>query len=108
MLRRLLLVVGSLLVLGFCFCSGLIVGLVSGNRNAYHLRYLEERGVIAPIVAADPAFKRVEVEERSDGGVSLVGEVPTQADLDRLRGHVVRAVGEPRAQDVIRGVAVSQ
>ena len=88
MIRRLLLIVGALLSIGFCFGSGLVIGLVAGNRDAYHRRYLEEREVIAPIIAADSKFTHVDIIERSDGGVVLVGEVPTPAALDRLMGHI--------------------
>ena len=56
MWRRVLVIVGSLLALGLCFGCGLVAGLVGGNRQAYHLRYLEEREAVAPLLAADPAF----------------------------------------------------
>lgn len=106
--RQLMLIAGGLLALGLCFGSGLVIGLMRGTRDTYHLRYLEEREAIVPAIGSDPAFARVEVEERSNGGVELVGEVPTPADLDRLRGLVVRTLGEPRANEAMLAVGVSR
>lgn len=102
--RRLLLVAGSLLAIGFCFSSGVVVGLLGGEGGAYHRRFLEEQQSIAPLLAGDPAFAGVELHEYSAGGVYLVGEVPTAEDLSRLRAGVVRAVGERRAMEAMRGV----
>jgi hypothetical protein len=106
--RRLMLIAGGLLALGLCFGSGLVIGLMRGTRDTYHLRYLEEREAIAPAIGADPAFARVEVEERSNGGVELVGEVPSSADLGRLRGLIVRRLGEHRANEAMLAVGVSR
>ena len=106
--RRPIRIAGGLLVLGLCFGSGLLIGLLRGTRDTYHLRYLEEREAIAPTIGADSAFARVEVEERSDGGVELVGEVPTPADLDRLRRLMVRRLGEHRADEAMLAVGMSR
>jgi hypothetical protein len=105
--RRLTLIAGALLALGLCFGSGWVIGLMQGTRDAYRLRYLEERAAIAPAIAADPAFARVEVGERSNGGVELVGEVPTTGDLDRLRELLVRRLGEHRGNEAMLAVEVS-
>jgi hypothetical protein len=104
--RRFIFILGALVALGFCFLCGLVIGLVAGNSEAYHRRYLEERAVIAPIVADDPAFARVSVEELSSGGIYLVGEVSTPEDLERLRGRVEQAIGELRVRDAMRAVDV--
>jgi len=106
--RRLLLITGSLLVLGFCLSSGVVVGRLLGEGGAYHRRYLEEREALAPALAADPAFAGVEIREQSKGGMYLRGDVSTPADLERLRGITVRAVGEARAKEVMRSVRVRQ
>jgi hypothetical protein len=103
-----LLIAGALLALGLSFGAGLVIGLVAGNRDAYHRRYLEEREAIAAAVAADPAFGRVEVVERSAGGVDLVGEVPATGDLDRLRQLLIRRLGEHRAHEAMLAVDVSR
>jgi hypothetical protein len=105
--RRLLLAAGSALALGLCLGTGVVLGLLGGERDAYHRRFLEEREAIAPLLAGDPAFAGVEVGEYSGGGVHLSGEVPTAEDLGPLRAGVARAVGERRAQEVMPGVSVT-
>lgn len=104
--RRVLLLAGSGLALGFCLSSGVVLGLLGGERGAYHRRFLEEQEAIAPVLAGEPAFAGVELREYSGRGVYLAGEVPTAEDLGRLRAGVVRAVGERRAREVARGVSV--
>jgi hypothetical protein len=104
--RRVLWAAGSALALGLCLASGVVVGLLGGERSAYHRRFLEEQEAIAPLLAGDPAFAGVELREYSGGGVYLAGEVPTAEDLGRLRVGIVRAVGERRAQEVMPGVSV--
>jgi len=95
-------------VIFFAFTCGLAIGVFYGHLMAKHRRYLEERALLMPILAADPAFARVEVGEYSDGGAYLVGEVPTARDLDRLSDRVARTLGESRAQDALPGVAVNR
>lgn len=97
---------GSLVLPFSCFGVGLILGALYGSLNTYHLRYLEERAIIAPILAKDPAFAAVEIHERSDGGVWLLGEVPAPEDRERLRTSVTRALGESRSKEVMAGVEV--
>lgn len=104
--RRVLVVAGSLLALTFFACCGVGIGLLLGEQNVYHRRYLEERDAINPAVTGDQAFRGVEVCRRSDGGVSLVGEVATGDDLGRLGELVARRVGEERAKIVMMGVNV--
>ena len=104
--RRVLLALGGLLVLGFCTGSGVFAWVLIRTTEAYHSRYLEERDALAPVLAGDPAFAGVEVHEYSGGGVYLSGEVPTAADLGRLKGHVEQAVGADRAKMILYGVSV--
>ena len=99
MRHRGLVVVGWLLSCTLCFGCGLAYGLLRGTGEAYGRRYDEERDRVVPVLSADPAFARVALGPRSDGGISLSGEVPSQADLDRLRAQVARQVGEPRARE---------
>ena len=99
--RRVLLAAGVTLALGFCLCSGLVAGLLGGERGAYHRRFQEERDAIVPLLAGDPAFAGVELHDYSAGGMYLLGEVPTAEDLGRLRAVVVRAVGERRARELL-------
>jgi hypothetical protein len=102
----LLLVTGGLLALGFCAGSGFILGLLRGVGSAYHRQYLEEREALAPVLAGDPAFAGVEIREFSGGGAYLSGEVPTAADLDRLRVKVEHAIGARRAREALTAVGV--
>ncbi|MFZ5830145.1 MAG: hypothetical protein ACOY3P_08655, partial [Planctomycetota bacterium] len=102
-----LLVAGVVLALGSCTCSGVMLGQLRGAAGAYHRRFLEEQRAIAPLLASDPAFAGVELREHSAGGVYLIGEVPTAADLGRLRAGLVQAVGEERTQAAIAGVSVN-
>lgn len=108
MIRRFLLVVLALLVLGFAFGCGFIVGALVGTVDAYHRQYLEEREAFAPTIAADPAFAGIEIVQRSDGGIQLIGKVPTPEDLERLRDHVIRAIGETRAKEAMQAIHVSR
>jgi hypothetical protein len=103
-----LLVTGSLLALTFCFGAGVFAGALLGEEGSYHRRYREERDVLTPVLGADPAFAGVEVRERSDGGAYLVGEVPTAADLERLRVVAVRAIGEAWAKEALPPVLVKR
>jgi hypothetical protein len=94
-----LLAAGSFLALVFVGVGGVLGGALMGEGGCYHRRYLAERDILAPALAADPAFARVEIHERSNGGVYFFGDVPTSADLDRLRGLTVRAIGEAWAKE---------
>lgn len=107
MLRPLLLIVGALICIVLGFGTGLVIGLVVGERGAYHRRYQEERKLITPVIASETAFEQIEVEERSDGGIYLIGEVSNAAALKQLRELVVRVLGETRANEVMSAVDVS-
>jgi hypothetical protein len=65
-----------LLVIGFCFTSGLIVGEFRGEGGAYYRQYENEREAVTPILATHPAFTRIEAAQSPAGGVYLTGEVP--------------------------------
>lgn len=88
------------LIIGFGF------GILYTEQRGYQQRYLEEREQIEPILASDPAFKKVWCSRRSNGGVALDGTVPTQVDHDRLRERIVRAVGENRTKEIVLSVMV--
>jgi hypothetical protein len=95
-----------ILVLGSCFSCGLVLGLTTATLVSHRMRYDEECRSVVPILAADPAFTEVELREQSAGGITLSGVVPAEADLERLRGQVARALGERRGKEVTRGVSV--
>ena len=106
LLRWGLLTVGAFFSLGCCFGSGVVVGLLRKEGEYRNEQYRRERELIAPILAADPAYSRIEIYPLSVGGISLVGGVPTAADKDRLREQVIRAVGEARASQMMLGIDV--
>jgi hypothetical protein len=112
MLRRWLIIAGCVLALGVIFGCGLATGFVAGMQGAslraYHTRYLEEREAVEPLLRADPTFAGVELCERSNGGIYLLGDVPTQSDLERLRSLVTRALGEPRSREALQSVSVKK
>ena len=97
MWRKVVLILGTVIICCLCFGCGLTIGLFSGMVQYHQQRYVEEREVVAPVLASDPAFSRVELEQRSTGGILLFGAVPTLNDKDRLRDMLVHAVGERRA-----------
>jgi hypothetical protein len=100
--RAILLIIGVLPIL---VCSGgvsYILGLFHGEHDAYHLHYLEEQQVLAPVLAGDPAFAGERIVERPEGGAYLFGQVPTQADADRLRAAVADALGDARAKSTVQ------
>jgi hypothetical protein len=98
--------IGCAATLSVCLgCAiGLGLGVLVGEQNGYQRRYLEEKELVEPILAGDPAFAGVRIQRRSNGGIDLIGDVPTVADRERLRGHVARALGENRAQEIVLGV----
>jgi hypothetical protein len=74
-----------------------------GVQQCYQDQYFRERELIEPILR-QPQYSRVELGQRSNGGIYLVGDVPTRAELDHLREAIVRAVGESRAQEILLAV----
>ncbi len=108
LLLRVVLIGASVLVLLGCTATGVIVGVFNGSGNAYQLRFAEERELLAPVVASDPAFAGVKIEMDSLGHARLHGEVPTPLDRDRLDVRVERAIGVSRAKDTMRAVTVKR
>ncbi|MBS0267291.1 MAG: hypothetical protein JSS02_35530 [Planctomycetes bacterium] len=94
------------LALGLALTCGLVVGLVLGNSQTYHLRYLEERAALATLIADDPAFAGIHFDERSDGGVFLMGTVSNADDQARLHEITRRALGERRAKQAFYDVEI--
>ena len=104
MLRRVVTILGAVIVCSLCYTCGLGFGVVVGEFNGYKKRTEEERAVIAPVLA-DPAFAGLVLEDRSNGGVLVYGTLSV-ADRERLKLAVTRAVGETRGREVIGGVDV--
>jgi hypothetical protein len=85
---------------------GFGVGWLRRSGEVMRERYEEERKVVAPVLASDPAFGRIAIEPKSDGGIVIMGAVKSPEDKQRLRGELVRCFGESRAQILLYGVDV--
>ncbi len=108
MFRRLPLIAGCLLALGLSFVTGGVIGWGRSNLQMYHNRFEEERSFVAPIIADNPAFANVQICERSNGGIYLLGEVDSQEDLELLRNQMLKALGELRVAQVMLAVGVKR
>jgi len=92
---RIVLLIGTLagthaLVASFAWGLGFLARGAHMDRE----RTAEDRDLLAPILAADPAFKNVTLEKMSSGGVNIQGDVPTEADRERLEKLVAARIGE--------------
>ncbi|MFO0927251.1 MAG: hypothetical protein U0736_09455 [Gemmataceae bacterium] len=99
--------VGCLVLVGtavlaylFGLCSGVILGELRVSFSMHHQQYLEEHAAVAPLLASDPAYAKVKIHEYTGGGLYLTGEVPTEADRDRLQAAIARAIGERRTREI--------
>ncbi len=106
----------SILLVFVGFLAGFVLAVVIGaigfwlsnpvgDQVAQRSQYELERDDVAPILAKDPAFKGVEIGRYYTGGIVLMGHVPTETDLTRLRSAVSKALGDRLASRVI-GVQV--
>lgn len=93
------------LALGLCMGAGFFVGLLVGEQSTYHRRFKEEQQALAPVLAADPIFAELQLQEYSGGGVLVSGEVPTVKDLARLKEVVIRVLGEQQAKQAMSNVS---
>src|SRR5262245_17224751 len=100
--------VGCAMFLGLALggAIGFGAGLLYSEGRAKMQQWHDDRELLEPIVASDPAFAEVKLLERSVGGYELIGIVPKQADHDRLRERLVRTFGEKRAEEIVRPVVV--
>jgi hypothetical protein len=74
---------------------------IGGQGALNHALYEQERDDIAAVLAKDPAFKDVTIGEYSAGGIVLLGRVPTDADLTRLRSAAAKVIGGRLASRVV-------
>ena len=98
--KRFVMVLVGMAVLAFGFSVGYWVGGLRPGRNAYHNRFIEEQSLIAPILANDPAFARVKLDEEYTGHAHLSGEINSGDDYARLLNALRKAVGEKRTRDM--------
>jgi hypothetical protein len=87
------------------FCLGTAAGQYSEKLNRFEF----EKERIASILAADPVFAKVEpIMYTGNGQLYLQGEVPTRADLERLRSKMVSILGTVREVGPTDGVSTSE
>jgi hypothetical protein len=104
--RRALLIIGIVCGIGLAFGSGWFWGGFTQARREAERRYQQDCEMFAPVLTADPAFRRLLTFDFPVNGYSLGGPVATPADYDRLRREVARAFGEPRVGHILADVWV--
>jgi hypothetical protein len=97
-------------VVGLCtaFQVGWEAGQYAQAHREFERRYAEDRKLVAPVLAADPAFQRIVTVNFPVAGICLDGPVETRDDYDRLRAEMVRLFGEPRIGHVMQDVVVER
>lgn len=103
---RSLAIVGSILGMFICGVIGLVLGRFVGERGAYDRRFDADESILKRLLASDPAFAGIQIEEYSAGDAYLVGTIRSQADEDRLREAAIRALGEARVKHMLNGVDI--
>jgi hypothetical protein len=98
----------------------IVVGLCAGAKVGYEYgryteglmeleqRYKKEQNLVDPVLAADPAFKRIATLNFPVAGLCLQGPLQTQDDFDLLRTEVIRLFGEPRSAHIMQDVHVEK
>lgn len=105
--KRILLGVVGMVFLMVVFAFGVLIGGIVGEEGDRERRFVFEERAIAPVLAADPAFSRVEVRRVSlDGSAYLAGEVSTAEDFKRLGGVMADLFGSAREVEPLAGVSV--
>ncbi|HVK17472.1 MAG TPA: hypothetical protein VM533_11020 [Fimbriiglobus sp.] len=103
-MRLALIVFGALFAVCAAFYAGWGAGKWYGVHHEFERRFEEERQLASPVLATDPAFRRLLPVNFPVLGFCLDGPVPTKADHDRLRAEMVRLFGEPRIEHVLSDV----
>src|SRR5262245_59820766 len=108
-MRRVIIIVGLLVFLTLSWTSGWVIGLSTGGYRERHQRFLDEQGLLAPILASDSAFENVRVIEETGpgGGIQVFGTVKSAAALERLRAELMRVFGEPRARALLEWASLT-
>ena len=90
------------------FCIGYPVGRLRMAFEEIERRYEEDCASAAPVLAADPAFRRLKTARYPVLGFCLEGPVAKQDDYDRLRAEMARLFGEPRVAHIMNDVVVEE
>lgn len=105
MSKRLLITISVVVLLVVSTTAAFIIGALLTERRFYHRQYLEEREIVAPIIASDDVFRDIELYEVSSGGIGLMGNVPTDETKQRLFDEVAEAIGKKRADELTLGIS---
>ena len=98
------------IVIGFSvgICVSFSMGGHLGALRAFERRYAEECELVAPVLASDPAYRKIVTVNFPVRGICLSGPLETQAEFDRLRAEMLRVLGEPRIGHVMSDVWVEK
>ena len=107
-LRRRLLIAGALVAFLFCLSCGVLGGIFKGEQNVYQRSCEEQRDAIKPVLASDPTFAEVSIDDDywDADSVILTGSVRTSADFTRLRERMTEVIGKKRAEYAVSFVQV--
>jgi hypothetical protein len=103
-MRRALITIAVIISLAAAFVAGWVGAVFYGGHEAKERRYKDDVEAVMPVLAAEPAFRRLEPFDFPVNGFCLQGSVATQADYDRLWTEVARRLGEIRVGHVMADV----
>jgi hypothetical protein len=103
-MRKKLLILGLIVVLILSWPCFWLAGHWTGGYQERHQRFIEERDMVTPFLASDPAFQEVLVLEETGpgGGIFIWGMVKTRAAMEKLQKEVKRLFGEPRGDKLLK------
>ncbi len=107
-MRLLLVVVAVVFGIGAGFAVGWQLGQYYAVHREFEQRYAAERSLVAPVLAADPAFRQITTVNFPVAGICLGGPLETRDDYERLRAAMLRLFGEPRIGHVMQDVWVGR
>ena len=89
---------------GFFF--GLEFGAYREAHREFERRYEEDRGLVMPVLSADPSFRQIQTMNFPVAGLCLQGPVGSLEDRRRLNAAVLMLFGEQRVQHIMQDVVV--
>jgi hypothetical protein len=107
-MRPIVILAAVVIGLGAAFRVGYDYGQCVAVHREFERQYDRERELVAPVLAADPAFGRLITVNFPVAGICLGGPVATRDDYNRLRSEVLRLFGEPRVGHVMQDVWVER
>lgn len=107
-MRLILVMIGLVVGLFAGFYFGWEFGQYQEAHREFEQRYRDDRERIDPVLAANPAFRRLTMSNFPVAGICLGGPVATREDYNRLRAEMVRIFGESRIANVMYDVFVER